>query len=129
MNSFWGTLKITLGIVFGFGILPALVPGWVDWEPPPPCESMRLSKQRRKTPLGYPHDQKKNVILNEILKNDKKRDLKNDSNQKHILMEVQGSKDLLPQELEELWAPTFSGWEKLQLFWYDSLGGMFVRNV
>ena len=110
MNTFSGTLKIMGGIVSG-GILPALVTSWVDWEPPPASEWMRLSKQRRTTPCGYPHNPSKNDTLKAIY----------NKQGKSVEEEERRFEHLLPRELEQEWSVTFTLFERLKLFWYNSL--------
>ena len=53
MDTGFGLAKILLGIAT-LGLVPAIVPPFIDWMPPPDFEELRKSKQRRARPEGYP---------------------------------------------------------------------------
>jgi hypothetical protein len=53
MDTGFGLAKILLGIAT-LGLVPAIVPPFIDWMPPPDFEELRTSKQRRARPEGYP---------------------------------------------------------------------------
>jgi len=53
MDTGFGLAKILLGIAT-LGLVPAIVPPFIDWMPPPNFEELRTSKQRRARPEGYP---------------------------------------------------------------------------
>jgi hypothetical protein len=72
MQTTLGYFRIGMGI-FTLGILPAISPNFLHWHAPPEFRSMRTSKQRRSTPVGYPYQPNANEILkkskdNEIVK-------------------------------------------------------------
>ena len=62
MDSAEGTFKLILGIL-SFGLLPAFLPGFVEWSAPPTNSAMRRKTQRRSVPLGYPSEPTHNAVL------------------------------------------------------------------
>jgi hypothetical protein len=62
MKTINGMLRILLGIAT-LGLVPAFLPRFIHWEPPPKSEQMRGSRQRRVRPEGDRSEETEEVIL------------------------------------------------------------------
>ena len=67
MNTIEGMLRILLGIAT-LGLVPAFIPDFLRWDPPPKSEQMRRSRQRRVIPVGYPWAELEEMNAEEVNK-------------------------------------------------------------
>ena len=132
-GTYWGTLKILVGMIPIFWFLPALF-NWVEFTPPPTHQAWRRRTQRRLIPEGYPYQPSKNLELKRLI-----QDLRSRSDQdgltknqdgltKHEKLlwdvairrqhdnEARAVKRLSVEQLGQLWAPTFSTLDRLECF-------------
>ncbi len=109
MNTKMGMLKL-IGGILSVGLLPAFVPQFISWDPPPVCEKARRRTQLRARPRGYPFKPSDNHHYSEA-KPGFFKDFKGKE------MPDKTVEDYSPQELEKLWAETFTALQRFKLFW------------
>ena len=125
-GTYWGTLKILVAMIPIFWFLPAFdVFQWVEFTPPPTHQAWRRRTQRRLIPEGYPYQPSKNPELSRRIQDLLSRSKPQTKHEK-LLLEVvitehQGDesrsvKRLSAEQLEKLWAPTFTVLDRLECF-------------
>jgi len=153
LNTWKGTVKILAGIL-SLGLLPALIPGYLDWNPPPKGEALRRKTQRRSIPIGYPNKPSNNPILVDRWQRNeaqaKAQDLRLERNArpsgnntavskkkkmgKHLAKwkkqheKEQHTEGLAEGKLQEIWSPTFGALERWRLFWVAPIT-LFYANI
>ena len=125
-ETMFGLFRIIAAVLSG-GLLAAFS-GVLAFTPPPMSEGFRRITQRRRIPKGYPHAPSENPTLKRL------RNMVQASEKYHINISHRGfifvdkklkkllqmddssASELSAVDMELLWSPTFSVWERLKCF-------------
>lgn len=112
-----------------------IAPYLLKFVPPPSAQNLRFSTQCRKMPEGYPYHPMNNPVLSAMfLRHKERRALsKRESKSVSWIMALQHAREaglvkLGQDQLNELWGPTFSFWEKWSCFWRAPVT-IYLANV
>eukprot|EP00293_Proteomonas_sulcata_P014149 CAMPEP_0184298546 /NCGR_PEP_ID=MMETSP1049-20130417/9339_1 /TAXON_ID=77928 /ORGANISM="Proteomonas sulcata, Strain CCMP704" /LENGTH=530 /DNA_ID=CAMNT_0026608707 /DNA_START=47 /DNA_END=1639 /DNA_ORIENTATION=+ len=90
---------------------------WIlKFNAPPKASNVRFPTQRRKVPIGYPFD----IDASPVLSRGEQETLKSTTRNLLARLTTEGSAamdTMNNDDLGELWMPTFTYWERFQLFW------------